>query len=195
MRFAHVPRTTSGRLCSRLVARGHLALLTVTALSCDASASSGTPPGSVQVEKKVDSAEAQRPPASEDDAPANGERMFGGAWDDSVPEITLSQLLAEPAEHKGERVWVRGEVARVCQAMGCWMELKENAGGRTLRVPMAGHAFFLPKDAVGEKARVQGEVVLQELSAEQQAHYRSEGMEATSTAISLHAQAVRLGGS
>lgn len=124
--------------------------------------------------------------------PANA-RAFGAQWDDTVPEVSLAELLEQPAAHKGRRIRTSGTVARVCQAMGCWMELKETAGERTLRVPMAGHAFFLPKDAAGEHAVVQGEVVVQELSPEAQAHYRGEGMVATDQAISLHAQAVRLG--
>ena len=46
-----------------------------------------------------------------------------------------------------------GKVTAVCQEMGCWMEIRDDAGQAHVR--MHGHTFFVPKTASGHMARVQ----------------------------------------
>jgi len=87
-----------------------------------------------------------------------------------------------------------GTVARVCQNAGCWLELQAEAGKQGLRVPMAGHAFFIPKDAVGQHAVIEGVLRRQELPEGQRAHYQGEGMQAVGP-LSLEATSVLLSGS
>jgi Domain of unknown function (DUF4920) len=48
-------------------------------------------------------------------------------------------------------------VTAVCKAMGCWMEIGDP--GSQAHVKMAGHSFFVPKDASGHRAIVQGTVL------------------------------------
>jgi hypothetical protein len=74
--------------------------------------------------------------------------------------------------------------------MGCWMELRERAGGPSVRVPMAGHRFFLPRDVAGRRATMEGRVVLASLSDEMRAHLASEGATLTSSTLSIHASGV-----
>ncbi len=48
-----------------------------------------------------------------------------------------------------------GKIDAVCQKKGCWMELK-NADGSAIRVTFKDYAFFMPKDASGRTAIVDG---------------------------------------
>jgi hypothetical protein len=54
-------------------------------------------------------------------------------------------------------VRTEGVVSAVCQSMGCWMEIRDEAG--QAHIKMAGHSFFVPKDASGHRAVVQGTVL------------------------------------
>jgi hypothetical protein len=48
-----------------------------------------------------------------------------------------------------------GTIDAVCQKKGCWMELK-NGDGNTVRVTFKDYGFFMPKDASGRTAIVDG---------------------------------------
>jgi hypothetical protein len=48
-----------------------------------------------------------------------------------------------------------GTIDAVCQKKGCWMELK-NGDGSTVRVTFKDYGFFMPKDASGRTAIVDG---------------------------------------
>lgn len=52
-------------------------------------------------------------------------------------------------------VKVKGTIVEVCQNKGCWMTL-DMGGGETLRVKFKDYAFFVPKDAAGKTAWVEG---------------------------------------
>jgi hypothetical protein len=72
------------------------------------------------------------------------------------------------------------------------MELEEISSGARVRTPMAGHAFFLPKEAASRRATVQGHVELRELTDEHKQHLESEGAQATDSRLSLVATSVVL---
>jgi hypothetical protein len=69
----------------------------------------------------------------------------------------LDALLREPAKFQAKTVRTEGVVSAVCKSMGCWMEIADPAG--QAHVKMAGHSFFVPKDASGHRAVVQGTVL------------------------------------
>lgn len=123
---------------------------------------------------------------------ADGGALYGAPFDDDLPRVDLPDLLAHADRYEGQVVRTEGQVARVCQAMGCWMELREGEDGDPIRVPMAGHAFFLPKDAAGRRAEVAGRIEVAALDPEQQAHLRAEGAQAASQPVSLTATGVVL---
>ena len=54
-------------------------------------------------------------------------------------------------------VRTEGVVSAVCKSMGCWMEIADPAG--QAHIKMAGHSFFVPRDASGHRAVVQGTVL------------------------------------
>ena len=120
--------------------------------------------------------------------------LFGAPFASEVPEVALSQLIADPAPYADKVIETRGKVSQVCQAAGCWMELSAAGAGAAVnervRTPMAGHAFFVPKTIVGKEARVQGRVELIALSEPMKQHLEAEGAKATGSALSISALSV-----
>jgi hypothetical protein len=119
-----------------------------------------------------------------------GARLFGTAPDAARPLTPLDDVLASPDRFKDQVVRTEGEIHRVCQAMGCWMELRSREGAPPVRVPMAGHSFFLPRDVAGRRAIVEGRVELRELSPEAREHLAAEGATAVTSALSISATGV-----
>jgi hypothetical protein len=152
-----------------------------------ATAPSGATPSSAAAEAPSNAAPTEVAPS----AASSGERRFGAAPKLAGEALPVAALLASPEEHVGKTVKCTGLVARVCQAAGCWLELQPSGGGEGLRVPMAQHAFFIPQDALGQLAVVEGELKRQPLAAEQRDHYASEGMKAMGP-LSLEATSVVL---
>lgn len=127
---------------------------------------------------------------AEEPAGGEGRRTFGTAPDEGRPLTELSSILAEPERFRDQVVRTEGRIAQVCQRMGCWMELREGATGPAVRVPMAGHSFFLPRDVAGRRAMLEGRVELRELSPDVRAHLESEGATATGGALAIEASGV-----
>ncbi|MGF1469365.1 MAG: DUF4920 domain-containing protein [Sandaracinaceae bacterium] len=135
-------------------------------------------------------------PGEEDvpSVPPGESRTFGDALDADREMTPLADILAQPERYEDQVVRTEGEITSVCQAMGCWMEVREAAGQPPVRVPMAGHSFFLPRDVSGRHATLEGRVVLRALSPEMREHLASEGATATSSALAIHATGVVIDG-
>ncbi len=84
--------------------------------------------------------------------PADAPVRLGAAIDAASEKIALGAVAKEPDRFVGKTFTTTGTVTAVCQHMGCWMEIKDDAS--EAHVKMAGHAFFVPKAASGRKARV-----------------------------------------
>ncbi len=89
-----------------------------------------------------------------------GVLRLGAPIEAANKEVALSEVAREPKKYASAPFVTTGTVSAVCQHMGCWMELKDDAG--QAHIKMAGHAFFVPKTASGKKARVAGTVIAQE---------------------------------
>ncbi len=126
-------------------------------------------------EPKREAAHEEAPKPAQSSQPA---RTFGAPLTNVENPIPVEVVLADPALLIGKTITCKGTVARVCQAAGCWLELQAEGAGEGLRVPMANHAFFIPQDAVGHAAVIQGELKRRELPEAQRAHYAGEGMKA-----------------
>jgi len=180
--------------------RGALLSLLLVAGACEArdaaptqvapAASSQAAPATPPASSPVAPAQAALAAQAEGAQPASA-RHFGGAPTLEGAPLPVAEVLASPEPHLGKKVKCEGKVARVCQRAGCWLELQAEGGGEGLRVPMAGHAFFIPQDAVGQLAVVEGELRRHELPTGQRAHYEGEGMKAVGP-LSLEATSVTL---
>jgi hypothetical protein len=95
----------------------------------------------------------------------------------SEPFVDLAALLAQPSAHADHAVQVEGMVRQVCQRRGCWLELATgmDSGAPGCRVVLKGHAFFVPIDSAGSRARLTGTVQVQSIPAAQVAHMEGEG--------------------
>lgn len=115
-------------------------------------------------------------------------KTFGDPLE-GIDAVNLADVLAQP--ENGKAVRLEGTVEKVCQNMGCWIELKQ--GDSTIHVAMKGHSFGLPKDSAGRKVVLEGKVVVAEPDADQVEHLQSEGAgEAAASDISIEASGVEL---
>jgi hypothetical protein len=90
-------------------------------------------------------------------APAAALRKFGKAIR-STDVVTLAAVASAPKTFNHRSIVTEGVVTKVCQEAGCWMAIKDGAHDALVR--MANHAFFLPKDAAGQQARIEGRILL-----------------------------------
>ncbi len=128
--------------------------LTVAMLSalvlpaCDA----GGPP--VQAEQ------AQRAAASGAPAPtAAGGAVKKNSFGTAITEtnqVALTSIAQTPADYANKVVKTTGTIKAVCQTAGCWMEIQDETS--RAHIKMSGHSFYVPKDASGRRAVVQGTV-------------------------------------
>jgi hypothetical protein len=118
--------------------------------------------GSLGVSACAQAPEPSPAPANAAEAPAAvarkplAQKKFGGQITEKT-STALDALLREPSRYQAKTVRTEGVVSAVCKAMGCWMEIAD-ANGQA-HIKMAGHSFFVPKDASGHRAVVQGTVI------------------------------------
>ncbi|MFT3744979.1 MAG: DUF4920 domain-containing protein [Pyrinomonadaceae bacterium] len=96
--------------------------------------------------------------------------MKRGAALGASQKVSLAKVLADPAKFSGKTVRVEGVIVRSCKAEGCWAELAPSKTGKTVRVKMKDHAFFIPLDAAGSMARAEGVFTVKTLSKEEVDH-------------------------
>ena len=92
-------------------------------------------------------------------AAATGTGHFGAPFAKSEAVSLSAAVAGSKAAEAGANAaqLVRGEVKAVCQAKGCWMVLQDDADASLeARVIMKNHAFAVPFDGKGKKARVEG---------------------------------------
>jgi hypothetical protein len=113
------------------------------------------------------------PPAAVADAPAPAtaspkqasatgikpldKKKFGAPITDGTSTM-LADIAKEPSKFASKSVLTEGYVKAVCQERGCWMEIQDDATG-LVHIKMAGHAFGVPRESSGHRARIQGTVL------------------------------------
>ncbi|HLL75022.1 MAG TPA: DUF4920 domain-containing protein [Pyrinomonadaceae bacterium] len=122
----------------------------------------------------------------------------GAAVSADAAAVKLADVLKEPAKFADRSVVVEGVVERVCQKQGCWLELAPEKGARGVRVAMKEHAFFVPFNSAGLRARAQGIFEVKTLTKEDADHFEKEGArltrnaDGTATEVSFTASGVEL---
>lgn len=94
----------------------------------------------------------QAKPETTAPAVASAKQAFGAPIAAAGKAMTLAEVAAAPDKVKGQAFVVEGTVGSVCQHRGCWMTLNDDQGEAFIR--MQNHAFLIPKDSAGKKARV-----------------------------------------
>lgn len=139
-----------------------------------------------------------------DNAPVDlkaGERITrGAALAKNVKKMTVSKAFAEPAKLEGNTYQVDGVIVRSCKKEGCWMEMADKEGGKSVRVTFGDHAFYIPLNAAGMKVKAQGVFKTKTLSKEHVDHlinddgakFDSRNADGTVTEVSFDATGVEL---
>jgi len=69
--------------------------------------------------------------------------------------VAIGELTALMGDKTEMPIKITGEISDVCQKKGCWMEIK-NPNGEAVRVTFKDYGFFMPKDAAGRTAIMDG---------------------------------------
>ncbi|MFZ5470221.1 MAG: DUF4920 domain-containing protein [Myxococcota bacterium] len=108
-------------------------------------------------------------------APQAAEPVLRGEKLKGAPGVTLAELLKTPEAYVGKTVALEAKVQKACSRKGCWMELSDGGKAPGVRVTFKDYGFFVPLDAAGSSAKVEGEVKIRELSEKMAKHYEEEG--------------------
>ncbi len=92
-----------------------------------------------------------------------GAGVFAGA---STP---VADAVANPAPLLGKPIRLAGPITSVCQTKGCWMHLGTEAN--PVMVKFQGYSFFVPKDASGRDAVVEGVLEFKQETVAETKHY------------------------
>lgn len=94
----------------------------------------------------------------------------GTALAKGVKKAKVEKVFAKPAEYADKTVEVSGVIVRSCKKEGCWMEMADKEGGKSVRVTFGDHAFFIPLNSAGMKVRAQGTFKTKTLTKEHVDH-------------------------
>lgn len=141
-------------------------LLTASALFlCSTDAPQNPPPAPVPA--------AESKPVAQDQAPAKLDAAtydhFGTGITVGEPPATIADAQKDPAKFVGKTVRLQGPITAICQTKGCWMHLGTESN--PVMVKFKDYAFFMPKDASGRTAIVEGEMKLKQETVEETRHY------------------------
>ncbi len=68
--------------------------------------------------------------------------------------VKISELMKNPEKFKDKEVVITGEITKVCQGSGCWIEVEQ--GEERIIVKSLDHKIVFPKDCVGKRVLVKG---------------------------------------
>jgi hypothetical protein len=112
--------------------------------------------------------------AEGDKAAPTGEAQHLGETFTLASAEPLGQVLAK-AQDGEATVRVDGTIAKVCQKKGCWMVVRD--GDLEARVVMKDYGFFVPMDAAGKKASIEGVLKVKVFNEAQAKHLAEDGGE------------------
>jgi hypothetical protein len=124
----------------------------------------------------------------------------GDALSGKAKRVLLENVFNDPAKLADQKVAVEGVIVRSCKKEGCWMEMADKEGGRSVRVTFGDHAFFIPLNAAGMKVKAEGIFKTKTLSKEHVDHlinedgakFENRNADGTVTEVSFDATGVEL---
>ncbi len=123
-----------------------------------------------------------------------------GAMVGNAKKVSLAKAMKNPAKYTGKQILVEGVIVRSCKMEGCWMELAPKKDAASVRIKMKDHAFFVPLDAAGLNAKVEGVMSVKTLSKAEVDHLMNDdgakfdkiNPDGTVTEVSFEATGVKL---
>ncbi|MBI1306058.1 MAG: DUF4920 domain-containing protein [Bacteroidetes bacterium] len=96
--------------------------------------------------------------------------VFGDSTINEEGAVEVSKLPGMLEGHDSVEVKLAGEIGQVCQAKGCWINLKME-GDDNLFIKFKDYGFFVPKNSAGHQAIVEGYAFVDTVSVEELRHY------------------------
>jgi hypothetical protein len=90
-----------------------------------------------------------------DTTKATGEPQSFGETITADNAITFADMMTKMTGVDSMPVKVKGKVDAVCQAKGCWMNIKDDVAGEMF-VQFKDYGFFMPKDIAGREVIMEG---------------------------------------
>jgi hypothetical protein len=97
---------------------------------------------------------------------------FGVKLDNSLPKLSMENLVTESSSHLAKPFQVEARIAKVCQKKGCFFIAQQDE--HILRVSFRDYGFFIPTDSSGKTVTLAGELIQKEMSKEQLAHFKAD---------------------
>lgn len=164
-----------------------LLVLSLAALACEKTEET-TPAETTETAEATETSgdEKAEPEAPAETAPEDGAKKEQGALPDDMkpgetkhfgdrftviePPVTLASAIEKSGEHAGPYK-VEATVEKVCKKKGCWFTLNGEGIDKPVRVRMKDYGFFVPRNADGALAIVEGEVTAREIPQDEAQHY------------------------
>ncbi len=127
-------------------------------------------------QEKMDKMSMEKSPTAADQAATFDKdgTIKRGAAIGNAEKVSLVKVLKNPGEYAGKTVVVKGVIVRSCKMEGCWMKLAPSKDAPSVRVNFKDHAFFIPLQSAGMKAKAEGTFSVKTLSKEEVAHLMNE---------------------
>ncbi len=110
-----------------------------------------------------------------DDIDPGEEHHFGDEFtiDDEPTRVSEALVALEETgdDELSDPVKVYGQIEQVCSSRGCWFTLTDDELDLTARVRMEDYGFFVPRNADGADAVLEGTVQRTTVDEEQARHY------------------------
>lgn len=105
-----------------------------------------------------------------------------GAPVPSRPAVAATEVSALPEKFGSDTLVIEGLIEKVCQEMGCWLQLAGAPGKPGVRISTHAQNFFVPFSSAGMRARAVGVIKVAQLTKEQADHMVEEGVTLTRAA-------------
>lgn len=115
-----------------------------------------------------------------DDIGAGETQYYGDKFTVIEPPITLAKAIETAGDHPGPYK-VEAKIAKVCKNKGCWFTMTDDSVDQEIRVKMKDYGFFVPRNADGSRAVVEGMLTSREMSEKEAQHYAEDAAKAGET--------------
>jgi hypothetical protein len=85
--------------------------------------------------------------------------------------MTMAEAVKQVDTLQGQNVMVAGKVTTVCRKKGCWMTVDAGADAPAIRVSFKDYGFFVPLDADGGEAVMEGVLSVKDIPEAMRRHY------------------------
>ena len=103
----------------------------------------------------------------------DGTTEYYGAKISEKGAVSTTQFLEKMEGKESMEVKLEAKIETCCKKKGCWMDL-DMGNGTTMKVRFKDYEFFVPKDADGRMAIVEGVAKVETIDVETLRHYASD---------------------